>query len=391
MRTRGDVGVALSVAMMTMAICAVVGELGETVFAQGSAPGAFTKTSPTHNALGQSTTLLLEWTASTGAASYEYCLDTTLDNTCNAGWNSIPPSVGIVVESLAAGATYEWQVRANGGGTTEANAGAWFRFTTRVLPSGTYFLDDLETAGALGWGRQGTWDVTTEASHSPSHAWSDSPSGNYAADTESAITSPAIDLTGALLPRLTFWHRYAFAPDDDRGIVLVTTDDGTTYSQLRSFTGSDSTWRKVTIDLTPFAGASSLRVVFQVSSDGSPQGDGWYIDDIAVAELAPFADNPLISGVTPVRGLHVSELRVRIDALRVRSGLALFPWTDLIASGLTPIRAQHILDLRTALAAVYLNASLQPPTYTDPGLVPGVTPIKSVHIQELRDAVVAIE
>ena len=40
-----------------------------------------------------------------------------------------------------------------------------------------------------------------------------------------------------------------------------------------------------------------------------------------------FTDDPIRPGVTPVKTIHFTELRMRIDALRRETGLAPFPWT----------------------------------------------------------------
>jgi hypothetical protein len=55
---------------------------------RGSLPGAFSKSSPKNNARNQSTSLTLSWASSTGATSYEYCVDTTNDNACAGTWIS---------------------------------------------------------------------------------------------------------------------------------------------------------------------------------------------------------------------------------------------------------------------------------------------------------------
>jgi hypothetical protein len=364
------------------------------IFAQGTVPGGFSKLTPSDAAAGQSTTLLLQWESSSGAASYEYCLDTTLNAACDGSWIDTDIAVAVVLESVAAGATYEWQVRArNSSGTTEANAGAWWRFSTRLVPLGTYFLDDLETAGTLGWGRVGPWAVTTESAHSPTHAWSDSPSGTYEPEAMATIFSPTINLQQASAPALTFWHRFDFAADGfDRGLVRITTDGGASYTELQSYTGTDATWRQVTIDLTPYAGASAVNIVFEIVSNGSQTGDGWYLDDIRVAEQSfGFSDDPLLPGVTTVRRIHVSELRIRIDAARVRLGLSPFAWTDPVLIPFTGVQAQHIVDMRTALLEAYSRAGLTPPTFTDSTIAPQNTVIRAVHVQQLRSAVAGIE
>jgi hypothetical protein len=334
--------------------------------------------------------MLFQWQSSSGATAYQYCADTTLNSTCDGNaWTDVGGATGVVREGLAAGTTYEWQARAqNTGGTTLANNSAWWRFTTRVTPAGTYFLDDLETAGAIGWGRQGAWAVTTESAHSPTHAWSDSPTGSPPPDQPNTITTPKIDLSQATNPVLTFWHRYDFALND-RGRVVVTTD-GSNFIEVGSYTGAGPTWQKVTINLTAYAKAPLVLVAFEVISNSAQPGDGWYIDDIRVAESG-FTDDPLISRATTVRRTHITELRDRIDALRGRYQLPLFSWTNPLVANATVIQAQHIMELRAALLEVYPRIPMQAPTFEDPVLVPRSTVIRAPHIQELRNAVVAIE
>ena len=82
--------------------------------------------------MNQSRTPTLSWGTSSGAASYEYCFDTSNNNTCNGSWISTGTSPQATISGLSRNRTYYWQVRArNVAGTTSANAGAWWRFTTR--------------------------------------------------------------------------------------------------------------------------------------------------------------------------------------------------------------------------------------------------------------------
>jgi len=92
-------------------------------------PGAFTLTAPASGATNQPTSVTLSWGTSSGAASYAYCLDTTLNGACNGTWPSVGAATSATVSGLTGGATYEWQVRAtNATGTTDAT-GAWRTFT----------------------------------------------------------------------------------------------------------------------------------------------------------------------------------------------------------------------------------------------------------------------
>jgi|GEM_PF-1473085 len=93
-------------------------------------PDGFSKASPEDGAEGQGPDPALSWTAAPGASSYEYCVDATDDDACS-GWASAGADTGVALSGLAGGTTYFWQVRAvNGWGSTEADGGAWWSFTT---------------------------------------------------------------------------------------------------------------------------------------------------------------------------------------------------------------------------------------------------------------------
>ncbi len=103
------------------------------------APGAFGKTSPSNGATGQLSSVTLSWSASSNAASYQYCVDSTPmsgSRVCHipstgvsTGWVSAS-STTAAVSGLIAGKTYYWQVSAyNAPYGTYADGGTWFSFT----------------------------------------------------------------------------------------------------------------------------------------------------------------------------------------------------------------------------------------------------------------------
>jgi len=105
--------------------------------ATAGAPGAFGKSSPPNGGTVQPTTsITLSWQAASAASSYEYCLDATLNNSCDATWLSTGSATSVTV-SLPAGATaFSWQARArNSFGTTEADGGAWWSFQFLSSPA----------------------------------------------------------------------------------------------------------------------------------------------------------------------------------------------------------------------------------------------------------------
>ena len=116
------------------------------------------------------------------------------------------------------------------------------------------------------------------------------------------------------------------------------------------------------------------------------------VQSFTVTVTAPFTDDPLRPGVTPVRAVHFTELRTRIDALRREAGLAEYAWTDpVLTAGVTPVRLTHLLELRQALAETYAAVGQATPRWTDASPQAGATRIRAVHVTELRAAVAALE
>ena len=126
-----------------------------------------------------------------------------------------------------------------------------------------------------------------------------------------------------------------------------------------------------------------------VAGEGNLFGGGTIVDETGPPPLV-FTDDPLQSGTTRVKAIHVTELRAAIDALRARHALGPFSWTDAALTPTTPVRAAHISEMRAALGQVYAAAAVEAPAYTDPVLYPGATPVKAAHLAELRAAVVVL-
>jgi hypothetical protein len=110
------------------------GIYGATLFRIEALPGAFGKTSPSNGTWGQGSNVTLNWGDSSDATSYEYCFDNTGNSTCDGSWTSAA-STSADVTGLTSGLIYYWQVRANNSaGSTYANGGAWWLWTTAPFP-----------------------------------------------------------------------------------------------------------------------------------------------------------------------------------------------------------------------------------------------------------------
>ena len=161
-----------------------------------------------------------------------------------------------------------------------------------------YFCEDFETETDLTTKWQVAtdgWNTLVATSQSPTHCVTDSPNGNYLSGAKSDMTmSSSVDLTSSLSPILTFWHKLSLGNSStccttfypDYTYVDVSSDSGTTWTVLASFTDANNTsvWSFQQLSLASYAG-KKIRLRFRlVDNTTSPTADGWYIDDIKIRE-----------------------------------------------------------------------------------------------------------
>jgi hypothetical protein len=172
-------------------------------------PGVFNKTLPSNGAIVASTNPVLSWETSTGAASYEYCYDSTDDNACAGNWISTGANTSVNLSGLSNNATYSWQVRAvNADGITYANSSTWWRFATSIVitPPGMFAksgpanaVTGITTNPVLSWGTSNNaagyeycYDTTNDSACNG--AWT------------SAGTSTSVTLTGLSYNSTYYWQ-----------------------------------------------------------------------------------------------------------------------------------------------------------------------------------------
>jgi hypothetical protein len=110
------------------------------------------------------------------------------------------------------------------------------------------------------------------------------------------------------------------------------------------------------------------------SSDSAP--------DLATTVI--FTDDPLVARSTPIKAVHLAELRTAVNAVRSLAGIGVVSFTDSASRGVT-VKAAHINELRTALDAALSSLGFATGGYTDTP-ARGV-PIKAIHFQEIRNRV----
>ncbi len=190
------------------------------------------------------------------------------------------------------------------------------------------------------------------------------------------------------LPPVTIGVNQATVTVDVSGAFRDPDGDVLTYRAWSSSPGVASvsaTGSVVTV--TPVSEGTSAVTVTATDTDGSNTSA---TQTFAVTVLESFSDHPLVPGVTPVKAVHFTELRARINALRTGAGLVAFPWADRLLTAGLPVRLAHLLELREALAEAYAASGRTSPAYTDPMPIAGTTPIRAVHLMELRAGVTAL-
>ena len=178
-------------------------------------------------------------------------------------------------------------------------------------------VDDVEAD--LGyWVADPPWERTTNDSKSPNMSWTDSPSGYYGNNKDVSLTlASPIDLSTPTSPQLKFWHHYALENGFDFGYVEAATSTATgPWTRIAAYSGSATSpytgpapstaakgeggegananaflstpgepWVLEQLSLADYAGQASVWLRFRLVTDDSTVRDGWFLDDIAIAEL----------------------------------------------------------------------------------------------------------
>ncbi len=166
------------------------------------------------------------------------------------------------------------------------------------------FTDDVES-GNQGWTAQTPWAITTEASHSSTHSWTDSPGGSYSSNRNVSLTSPVFNLSNYQNTTLSFWHIYNTEACCDFGYVEYSTNGGSTWASAASYGGTNLTWTKQVLYIPALDGQANARIRFRFYSDSSSVADGWHVDDIVLsgggaACSIPLAPSPEFASNSPV-------------------------------------------------------------------------------------------
>ncbi|MBI1805897.1 MAG: choice-of-anchor B family protein [Ignavibacteria bacterium] len=139
--------------------------------------------------------------------------------------------------------------------------------------------------------RTGTWDSTSSIAASGEKSFTDSPVGNYADGSVTYFQTPPVVL--GTNPILQFSH-IAIIAFADFGFVEISKDGRKTFSVLKVYNmtmhpewqdshADPGDWFTDAFTLSAYAG-DTVAVRFRLSTNGTNNADGWYIDDLFIGD-----------------------------------------------------------------------------------------------------------
>lgn len=288
-------------------------------------PAVPTLTAPANGATGASATPTLTWTngAQVGTSVVEVATDAAFANivyTQNVAGGGTSATVS---SALASNTLHHWRVRAANTCGVSANSTV-FTFKTAPAPGDcgdtftarAVFEDGVEgdTSGwttSVGTG-SANWAVSTARPYAGTKSWLAS---DVTVTSDQRLTSPAIVLpTGEAPLTLSFYSDLNLEPRAaggcwDGGMLQISTDNGTTWSQVANaamltdpYTGAAGSgnpasgsqlwcgtrpYKNAVVDLNSYAG-QTVRLRFRTTTDGSEgfAPHGWYVDQVKVQSCA---------------------------------------------------------------------------------------------------------
>ncbi len=269
-----------------------------------AAPIDFAKLGPTNGITGQGTTPYLVWGASSGAVSYEYCVNASSNNTtCDSAWISTGSTPSATPTGLTPGASYYWQARAvNPQGTTVADGGLWWSFTVMDLPASlgksgpANGAVDQSLTPTLRWGASATADsyeycYNTTGSSCANNAW---------ITTGSTLTATLSGLSGSAT---YYWQVRA------RNLAGTTDADASTWWSFttvnapgafaKTAPANNATGQSPspTLSWTASANALSYDYCYDTVNDGQCAGNAWISTGTTLTATIGLT-TPLTSGLT---------------------------------------------------------------------------------------------
>ncbi|RFC53386.1 fibronectin type III domain-containing protein [Brumimicrobium aurantiacum] len=211
---------------------------------------------------------------------------------------------------LAANTTYDFYVQADCGGGDES---AWvgpFTFTTECDIYTPNYLSDFSTYLPDCWSEAGSGNTSTGPQTLGTSLWSQSGTSArinlYTDDREDWLLTPEFDLSAGGYEILLSTHAVDYGASiftdmgsDDSVQVLISTDNGSTWSDIYSFNVNNQptlTSSVVAIDLSSYTGSSNLFAIRGTDGVSNDLEDYYfYVDQFEIRTIPPCVDPTALS------------------------------------------------------------------------------------------------
>jgi hypothetical protein len=103
-----------------------------------------------------------------------------------------------------------------------------------------------------------------------------------------------------------------------------------------------------------------------------------------IATTIIFTDDPIVIGSTVLKGVHLTEVRAAVNAVRAAAGLTAATFTDAVPAGQNA-KAVYIQELRAALNPARLAIGVPTLSYTN--TANAGTIVRAIDLTEIRNGV----
>ena len=277
------------------------GQIFHTFIASCTPPSCLTPTGLTVNNI-TTTSADLDWTPAGSESAWQIEWGNT-NFIQGAGTLANVTTHPYNLTSLSVGTVYDFYVRAVcGAGDTSYWAGP-YSFNTLCDAISTFpWIDSFEN-GITCWlitGLAGveTWEIDDSDPHTGSYNAKCLYDDNLQDQNELLIT-PLLDFTSVSNGKLDFWFQgskyWSVAPNDSCDLnVLISTDGGTTWTtdtlwdEEVDTTWTTWEWTNAQVDLSAYAGESTIKIAFQYYGNNGAQ---FSLDDISIEEGSEIEEN----------------------------------------------------------------------------------------------------
>lgn len=159
------------------------------------------------------------------------------------------------------------------------------------------FTDDFES-GSSQWILNDGWGLDTMFVYNGTYSLSDSPDSNYVDSTELlpeggsvAEVDQVFDFSSASDANIEFWLRYDIEVNFDY-LYFQVCKDGVNWVTLKTWTGDDTVWASEYISLSIYAGESTVKFRFLLTTDLGITAEGTNIDDLSITMITEQEPTP---------------------------------------------------------------------------------------------------